>query len=147
LRYVSICCSSLSIQVLIILETIGMEITGPRSANSMCDVLCMSGMLWTNLPTVITLVPSDFHNFGPLADTKQAVTRHQTLHTNCHSVRIQAFGTRCDKCLNIGCGYMKVWCVLSATMCHVYTKVSRTYLASKCLSPHFLYSVVVLSLC
>jgi hypothetical protein len=68
----------------------GMEITGSRTANWTCDWLCTSGTLQTSLPTVNTLVPSDFHHFWSFASTKQAVTWHQTLDTNCFCVRMQA---------------------------------------------------------
>jgi len=55
--------------------------------------------------------------------------------------------SRYVKFLNISGDCVEVWYVPSATICHVYTKVSRRYLVSKCLSPNFLYSFVVLYLC
>ena len=118
----------------------GMEITGPHTANWTCDWLCTSGTLWTNLPTVNSLVPSDFHHFWPCHLASD--TWHQQLL--CQDTSLES---RCVKCLNISSDYVEVWYVTSATMCHVYTKVSRRYLASKCLSPNFLYSFVVLYLC
>ena len=124
LLFVSICCLSLASQELIIVGSTGMEITGPHTANWMCDWLVMYfwGIMHRTSYTH-NLVPSDFHHLGPFCQHKQAVTCHQTLDINCFCVWIQVFGARCDKCLIISLDYMAVWCVPSATMWRVYSFV------------------------
>jgi hypothetical protein len=92
LPYVRICCLSFSSQELVIVVSTGMEVTEPHTANWTCGWLQTSGTLWTNLPTVNNLVPRDFHDFGPFASPKQAVTCQQTPDTNCFWVKIQHFG-------------------------------------------------------
>jgi hypothetical protein len=129
LPYVSICLSALSSQELIIMVSTRMEITGPHPANCTSDCLCTSGTLWPILPTVNTLVPSDFHYFASFASPKQAVTCHQAPDTNCLCVRIQDFGSHvtnfsyqwyllgglgCTICYNVPCihqGQQNVLCI------------------------------------
>ena len=94
-----------------------------------------SGRLCPPPPTVLILHSPIFPLSRPLkkhpaanwfatdADMKQAVASClQTPHSNFFCDEIQALVPQRDKCLNVSGDHVEVWCVPSATICHLYFK-------------------------
>ena len=143
--YVNICCLSLCSQDLIIMVSTGMEITGPHTGNWTCDWLCTSGTLWTKLPRVDCLMPSDFHHFLAFTSPKQSVTCRQTPDYFC--IRIQHFE---PDVTNVQISAVTTWRsgVYHLLQCAMYKPNSRqgSSYQSVC-HAIFLYLFVVLYLC
>jgi hypothetical protein len=97
----------------------------PLSANRTCDWLRPNGWEIMDHPTYSpNHVPSDFHFLWPLKkhlagkrfvtgpELKKVVTSYlQTLDIDPFDTRIQALVPRRDKCLNVNCECVEVWCV------------------------------------